>query len=176
MSWQPAKIDTSGPPLRLIAAHRRPGHPWSSFIYLVYRKKRLSQVHEWTIYWRRTLKMASCDRRINFSLLVGNINSLCIYLYMLIFWVEKWWQSLYEDFYVTCINWISLKRSDVHVNTLEEFRPFESLLFVRLFNLDIFKNTQYLIFVLFFIFNFQYDKSSVNFSPHLFISFTECNT
>lgn len=62
------------------------------------------------------------------------------------------------------------------MNTLEEFRPFESLLFVRLFNLEIFKNTQYLIFVLFFIFNFQYDKSSVNFSPHLFISFTECNT
>lgn len=120
MSWQPAKIDTSGLPLRLIAAHRRPGHPWSSFIYLVYRKKRLSQVHEWTIYWRRTLKMASCDRRINFSLLVGNINSLCIYLYMLIFWVEKWWQSLYEDFYVTRIKWISLKRSDVHVNALHQ--------------------------------------------------------
>lgn len=71
---------------------------------------------------------------------------------------------------------LALKRSDVHVNTLEEFRPFESLLFVRLFNLDIFKNTQYLIFVLFLIFNFQYDKSSVNFSPHLLINFTECNT
>lgn len=78
VSWQPAEIDTSGPPLRLNAAHQRPGYPGSSFIYLVYKNKPHLKYMNEQFLGRRTFKMASYDGRINFSLLVGNINSFCI--------------------------------------------------------------------------------------------------
>lgn len=152
MSWQPAEIDTSGPPLRLNAAHQRPGYPGSSFIYLVYKNKPHLKYMNEQFLGRRTLKMASYDGRINFFYLLATLT-------LFAFSYKCWYFELKNDdkacmriFMVTCIKWIPLKWSDVHLNTLEDFRPFESLLFLQLFNLNTFRNTHYLIFVLFYSF------------------------